>query len=166
LLQILPGLPFAPGHKNIVVIPLLLMASLATRSRFGGLSAGAAVGIVSFLLGYGKFGAFEILQFALPGLLADLLAPVLVGGSGLGLLVRLAILGALLGLARFAANFMVLMLAGSPELAWLAFTPMLISQVMFGGLSGLVCVYVVKRQSNHGFSESGQPGTKQGDTHA
>ncbi len=169
LLQILPGLPFAPGHKNVVVIPLLLMASLATRSRFGGFSAGVAVGIVSFLLGYGKFGAFEILQFALPGLLADLLAPVLVGGSGLGLLVRLAILGALLGLARFAANFMVLMLAGSPELAWLAFTPMLISQVVFGGLSGLVCVYVVKRQSNHGFNEPGQPGTtitKQGDTHA
>jgi len=168
LLQILPGLPFAPGHKNVVVIPLLLMASLATRSRFGGFSAGVAVGIVSFLLGYGKFGAFEILQFALPGLLADLLAPVLVGGSGLGLLVRLALLGALLGLARFAANFMVLMLAGSPELAWLAFAPMLISQVTFGGLSGLVCIYVVKRQSHHGFNESGQPGTNDSqarDTH-
>ena len=151
LLQILPGLPFAPGHKNVIVIPLLLMASLATRSRFGGFSAGLAVGIVSFLLGYGKFGAFEILQFALPGLLADLLAPVLVGGSGLMLLIRLAILGALLGLTRFAANFMVLMLAGSPELAWLAFTPMLISQTLFGALSGLVCVYIVKRQRSNGF---------------
>ena len=154
LLQILPGLPFAPGHKNIVVIPLLLMASLATRSRFGGFSAGLAVGIVSFLLGYGKFGAFEILQFALPGLLADLLAPVLVRGSGLVLLVRMAILGALLGLARFAANFMVLMLAGSPELAWLVFAPMLVSQVVFGGLSGLVCVYIVKRQRDNGFTET------------
>lgn len=159
LLQILPGLPFAPGHKNIVVIPLLLMASLATRSRFGGFSAGIAVGIVSFLLGYGKFGAFEILQFALPGLLADLLAPVLVGGSGFILLMRMAILGALLGLARFAANFMVLMLAGSPELAWLAFTPMLISQMMFGGLSSLVCVYIVKRQRSNGFIETEKPGT-------
>lgn len=157
LLQILPGLPFAPGHKNVIVIPLLLMASLSTHSRFGGFSAGLAVGIVSFLLGYGKFGAFEILQFALPGLLADLLAPVLVGGSGFMLLVRMAILGALLGLTRFAANFMVLMLAGSPELAWLAFTPMLISQMLFGGLSSLVCVYIVKRQRSNGFIAPDKP---------
>ena len=154
LLQLLPGLPFAPGHKNIVVIPLLLMASLATTSRFGGFSAGLTTGIVSFLLGYGKFGAFEILQFALPGLLADLLAPVLVGGTGLVLLVRLAVLGGLMGLTRFAANFMVLMLAGSPALAWLAFTPMLISQVTFGSLSSLICVYIVKRQRAKGFGET------------
>lgn len=153
LLQILPGIPFASGHKNVVVIPLLLMASLATTSRFGGFSAGIAAGIVSFLLGYGKFGIFEILQFALPGLMADLLRPVLVGGTGFMLLLRMTILGALLGLSRFAANFMVLMLAGSPELAWLAFTPMLISQIVFGGLSGLACVYIVKRQRNNGFIE-------------
>ena len=153
LLQILPGIPFASGHKNMVVIPLLLMASLATTSRFGGFSAGIAVGIVSFLLGYGKFGIFEVLQFALPGLLADLLVPLLVGGSGLLLLLRMMLLGAVLGLARFTANFMVLMLAGSPELAWLAFIPMLISQVVFGSLSGLICVYIVKRQRSNGFIE-------------
>ena len=159
LLQILPGIPFASGHKNVVVIPLLLMASLATSSRFGGFSAGIAVGIVSFLLGYGKFGILEILQFALPGLLADLLAPLLVRGTGLMLLTRMAILGALLGLSRFVANFMVLMLAGSPELAWLAFIPALISQVVFGGLSGLVCVYIVKRQRSSGFIEQRQSST-------
>lgn len=153
LLQILPGIPFASGHKNMVVIPLLLMASLATTSRFGGFSAGIAVGIVSFLLGYGKFGIFEVLQFALPGLLVDLLVPLLVGGSGLLLLLRMMLLGAVLGLARFTANFMVLMLAGSPELAWLAFIPMLISQVVFGSLSGFICVYIVKRQRSNGFIE-------------
>jgi len=145
LLQLLPGLPFAPGHKNMLVIPLLVMAAMLTRGRFGGFAAGFSVGIVSFLMGYGKFGIFEVLQFALPGLLADVLLPLLVSGSGFWLLLKLTILGGLIGLTRFAANFMILMLAGSPELAWVVFAPMLISQVVFGALSSLVCVYVVHK---------------------
>jgi hypothetical protein len=145
LLQLLPGLPFAPGHKNLLVIPLLALAAMSTHGKYGGFAAGFAVGIVSFLMGYGKFGVFEVLQFALPGLMADIMLPLLMAGSGLWLLIKLAFMGALIGLTRFAANFMILMLAGSPELAWLVFAPMLISQVLFGSLSCLVCIYVVNK---------------------
>jgi hypothetical protein len=148
LLQLLPGLPFAPGHKNLIVIPLLVMASMTTRGKLGGMAAGFSVGIVSFLMGYGKFGIFEILHFALPGLVADLLVPLLVGGSGFLLLTRLAILGALIGLTRFAANFMILILVGSPALAWAVFIPMLASQLLFGSLSCIVCIYIVKKYNN------------------
>ena len=148
LLQLLPGLPFAPGHKNLIVIPLLVMAAMTTKGRFGGMAAGFSVGIVSFLMGYGKFGIFEILHFALPGLVADLLVPLLVGGSGLFLLTRLAVLGALIGLTRFAANFMILILVGSPALAWAVFIPMLASQLLFGSLSCIVCIYIVKKHQN------------------
>jgi len=148
LLQLLPGLPFAPGHKNLIVIPLLVMATMTTHGKFGGMAAGFSVGIVSFLMGYGKFGIFEILHFALPGLAADLLVPLLVGGSGFLLLMRLAVLGALIGLTRFAANFMILILIGSPALAWLAFFPMLVSQLLFGSLSCIVCIYIVKKHQN------------------
>ena len=148
LLQLLPGLPFAPGHKNLIVIPLLVMASMTTRGKFGGMAAGFSVGIVSFLMGYGKFGIFEILHFALPGLVADLLVPLLVGGSGFLLLTRLAILGALIGMTRFAANFMILILVGSPALAWAVFIPMLASQLLFGSLSCIVCIYIVKKYQN------------------
>ena len=149
LLQLLPGLPFAPGHKNLIVIPLLVMASMTTHGRFGGMAAGFSVGIVSFLMGYGKFGIFEILHFALPGLMADLLVPLLVGGSGFLLLTRLAVLGALIGLTRFAANFMILILVGSPALAWAVFVPMLASQLLFGSLSCIVCLYIVKKHQNN-----------------
>lgn len=145
LLQLLPGLPFAPGHKNLIVIPLLLMAAMLTKGRFGGFTAGFSVGIVSFLMGYGKFGVFEVLHLALPGLLADILLPVMVAQSGFWLFLRLVILGGLLGLTRFATNFMILLLAGSPELAWIVFVPGLVSQVVFGALSSLVCVYVVNK---------------------
>ncbi len=148
LLQLLPGLPFAPGHKNLIVIPLLVMASMTTHGRFGGMAAGFSVGIVSFLMGYGKFGIFEIMHFALPGLIADLLVPLLVAGSGFFLLIRLAILGALIGLTRFAANFMILILVGSPALAWAVFIPMLASQLIFGSLSCIVCIYIVKKYKN------------------
>lgn len=149
LLQLLPGLPFAPGHKNLIVIPLLVMASMTTRGKFGGMAAGFSVGIVSFLMGYGKFGIFEIMHFALPGLVADLLVPILVGSSGLLLLIRLAVLGALIGLTRFAANFMILILVGSPALAWAVFIPMLASQLIFGSLSCIVCIYIVKKYNNN-----------------
>jgi len=120
LLQLLPGLPFAPGHKNLIVIPLLVMATMTTHSRFGGMAAGFSVGLV----------------------------PLLVGGTGLLLLIRLAILGALIGLTRFAANFMILILVGSPALAWAVFIPMLASQLLFGSLSCIVCIYIVKKYNN------------------
>ncbi len=64
VLQILPGLPVAPGHKNVLIIPLLLLASGLTRARFGGLWTGLTAGMVSVLSGYGKFGVLEIAHFA------------------------------------------------------------------------------------------------------
>ncbi len=148
LLQLLPGLPFAPGHKNLIVIPLLVMAAITTHGKFGGMAAGFSIGIVSFLMGYGKFGIFEVLHFALPGLVADLLAPLLISGSGFLLLTRLAVLGTLIGLTRFTANFMILILVGSPALAWVVFIPMLVSQLLFGSLSCIVCIYIVKKYQN------------------
>lgn len=145
LLQLLPGLPIAPGHKNLVIVPLIVIASLTTHSRWGGFSAGLAIGVVSFMLGYGKFGVLEITHFALPGLVADITVPVILAGNQRLLLVRFALLGALIGLTRFAANFLIILLAGAPELAWVAFAPMLISQTVFGALSCLIGVYVVSR---------------------
>lgn len=145
LLQLLPGMPIAPGHKNLIIVPLMIMAALGTRGRWGASSAGLAIGIASFMMGYGKFGILEVAHFALPGIAADLLAPVfLVGGRRL-ILFRLALFGAVIGLTRFAANFLVLMLAGSPALAWVLFTPMLVSQILFGALSSLMGVYVLDK---------------------
>jgi cobalt transport protein len=145
LLQLLPGLPIAPGHKNLVVVPLLVIAVLLTRSRWGGLQAGLAVGVASFMLGYGKFGFLEVAHFALPGWVADLLAPLLVRRLGPSLWLRFALLGAIIGLTRFAANFLIIILAGAPVLAWVVFMPMLVSQTLFGALSAPIGLYVVQK---------------------
>jgi intracellular septation protein A len=152
VLQVLPGVPIASGHKNLLIVPLLLFAAHATHMRFGGLAAGTAAGIVSFLLGYGKFGILEIAHFAVPGLFADLLMPLARARSRGGRLLQFALIGFTLGLGRFAANFLVIVLAGAPQLAFLLFAPMLVSQVAFGALSCLVSVLIVgtphKRTAN------------------
>ena len=102
-------------------------------------------------MGFGKFGVFEILHFALPGLVADGLTPFIRHASGKMVMVKLVMMGALIGLTRFVANFSVLLLAGSPKLAWVVFFPMLISQIIFGALSSLVCLIVIKKHFNGGW---------------
>ncbi|MDX1455061.1 MAG: energy-coupling factor transporter transmembrane component T [Gammaproteobacteria bacterium] len=141
--QVLPGLPIASGHKNIIIVPLLLFAASATHSRFGGLLAGSAVGIVSFLLGYGKYGVLEIAHFAVPGLLADLLVPFMKARSRRWQLAQFALAGLALGLGRFTANLLVIILAGAPLPAFLLFAPMLTSQMAFGALSCFASILIV-----------------------
>ena len=144
VLQVLPGIPFASGHKNVLIVPMFLYVSQATGMRFGGFAAGTAVGIVSFLLGYGKFGVLEIAHFALPGLLADLVTPLLRATAPAARLAQYALAGAVLGLGRFAANFLAILLAGAPEIAFALFAPLLLSQVVFGALSCFVSVLLIK----------------------
>ena len=138
LLQILPGLPMAPGHKNILVIPLLLFAARATYSRFGATTTATVAGIVSFMLGYGKYGILELAHFVVPGLLADVLTPLARASSRTGRLLQFIIIGAILGFGRFAANFLIIVLAGAPQIAFVLYLPMLVSQVVFGATSGFV----------------------------
>ncbi len=138
LLQIMPGLPLAPGHKNVLVIPLLLFAARATHGRFGATTTGLVAGIVSFMLGYGKYGILELAHLAVPGMLADLLTPLAGASSRPGRLAQFIVIGAILGLGRFAANFLIIVLAGAPQLAFVLYVPMLVSQVVFGAVSGFV----------------------------
>jgi len=144
VLQVLPGIPFASGHKNVLIVPLFLYVAQATGMRWGGFAAGTAVGIVSFLMGYGKFGVLEVAHFALPGLLADLVTPWLRATAPAARLAQYALAGAVLGLGRFAANFLAILLAGAPDVAFLLFAPLLISQVAFGALSCFVSVLLIK----------------------
>lgn len=153
MFQMLPGLPIAPGHKNLIIIPLIMLASLSTKIRYGGLAAGFATGMVSFFMGFGKFGIFEVLHFALPGLVADWLAPAVKQATGKMLALKLMLIGGLIGVTRFAANFAILILAGSPKLAWVVFIPMLTSQVIFGALSSFICMVVLSKHRKGGWFE-------------
>ena len=46
VLKLLPGLPFAPGHKALLLFPLYVLASRLTHSRWGGTAAGSIMGVI------------------------------------------------------------------------------------------------------------------------
>lgn len=161
MMRVMPGLPLAPGHKNLVMIPLFLLAAHWSTLRLGGLWTGITVGVVSFLLGFGKYGILEVAQFAVPGLMADLLSPLLKARSRGGRLAQFVLVGLLLGLGRFAANILVIVLAGAPQAAFVIFLPMLFSQMAFGGLSGLVSLAII--QPGGGPGETKGSGDKEGE---
>ncbi|MCP3916784.1 MAG: hypothetical protein GY711_14605 [bacterium] len=141
-LQVMPGLPVAPGHKNVLLLPFFLFAARNTHSRFGGLWVGTTIGLISFFSGHGKYGILELLHYIVPGLLADLMAPVLHGRGGWRLL-QLMVMGAIMGAGRFAANFAIILLTGGKFELFLVYSPMLVSQVVFGVLSGFVSLVLV-----------------------
>ena len=137
-----------------------------TYMRWGGSTAGLAVGIVSFMLGYGKYGILEIAHFVVPGVLADILMPLAHARSRGMQIVQYAAIGAVLGFGRFAANLLVIVLAGAPQIAFVLFLPALISQVSFGALSCFVSLVIVNRApESEVLSTSAQPDPKsmQGD---
>ncbi|MFT6288515.1 MAG: hypothetical protein ACJA09_003278 [Alcanivorax sp.] len=137
---ILPGLPISPGHKNLIIVPIFLYAAAATNSRFGGAKVGLAAGVLNFLLGYGKYGPLEVMQFFIPGLLADLMLPLVRRAPEKGLLSLLAlgVMGGILGAGRFTGNALAVLIAGAPITLILVMLPALASQVFFGFLGSFL----------------------------
>jgi len=139
VIQVLPGIPIAPGHKNVLIVPLFLLAAGLTQMRFGGLWTGLTVGIVSVLSGYGQYGVLEIAHYAVPGLMADVLLPLVRPHSQKWWhLTQFALIGAAMGAGRFAANFLMILIAGAPKMAFVLYLPMFVSQVSFGAISAFV----------------------------
>lgn len=158
-LKLLPNIPFAPGHKLVLLTPLYIVATLRTRTRFGATLTGLVMGTVAFLLGDGRYGIFEILKHVTPGILCDLFVPILLrlyasgapsgtpsgapsGASGSrsrtpGALAW-SVVGGLMGLGRFATIFTITLSVQAPAVAWAFLVPGLIIHTTFGVLSGLV----------------------------
>jgi len=141
-LKILPSIPFAPGHKLVLLTPLYIVAALATRSRFGATLTGLVMGLVAFLLGDGKYGIFEILKHVAPGILCDLFVPLLhrqrIGGLGWSLF------GGFVALGRFATILSVVALVQAPKVAYAMLAPGLLVHSLFGVASGYVTFHLLK----------------------
>jgi hypothetical protein len=145
-LKLLPNIPFAPGHKFVVLTPLYIVATLRTRTRFGATLTGLVMGSIAFLMGDGKYGIFEIAKHVVPGMLCDLLVPLVVRlgrGKPPGA-AALSIVGGVMGLGRFATNFMLVLMMQAPALAWAFFIPGLLAHTVFGVLSGFVSTPLIR----------------------
>lgn len=135
-LKVLPSIPFAPGYKMVVLLPLYVAASRLTRARLGGTITGLVMGTVAFLLGDGRYGIFEILKHLAPGLLCDLLLPLFLAGGRKPGQVAWSLFGGVIAVGRFATIFCVTLAVQAPAVAWAFVTPRLAGDIFFGLMSG------------------------------
>ena len=142
-LKLLPGLPFAPGHKGVLLIPLYIAAGLMTRSRAGSTMTGLTMGTVAFLLGDGRYGIFEVAKHVAPGVLVDALLPLMRVGRVRRGVVAWAIFGLVVALGRFATITAIALAVQAPALVYAVLVPGLLIHAVFGVLSGIVTAPLV-----------------------
>ena len=143
-LKVLPGLPFAPGHKGIILLPFYIIAYDLTASRWGATKLGVVIGVTSFLMGEGKFGPFEILRHIAPGLFVDLVMPAvrrLVPEPGAFLY---ALVGTGAALMRVSTLLAVAYFVEAPKVFYAFLVPIVITNTVFGFLSGFVTFHLMK----------------------
>lgn len=142
MLKFLPGIPFAPGIKGVVLLPLYVLASQRTRSRWGGTAAGSIMGVIGFLQGEGRYGVLDVLQHVAPGLVIDLTTP-LVRRLPQSAFVYCA-LGFVATIARTVTEWLVLLLLGARAEAYLYPAVGMVPMLIAGTLSGFVTVYLLR----------------------
>lgn len=144
MLRIAPGLPFAPGHKSVVLLPLYILAASLTRGRWSGTVLGASVGLLSFAFGGGRHGIFEVFKHIAPGIIVDVFSPWLRARRGGGSVSRYAFVGSVAAVGRFATTVVIVLLMGAPPEFFAMTSPLAIVHVGFGAVSGLVTLALIR----------------------
>jgi hypothetical protein len=144
MLKLLPSLPFAPGHKLVLLTPLYIVAALLTRSRLGATLTGLVMGSVAFLMGDGRYGIFEIFKHVAPGVICDMFMPWMLRGGRLPGGIAWSAFGGLIAAGRFATIFTVTLAVQPPAVAYAILVPGLTVNVFFGVASGYVSYHLVK----------------------
>ncbi len=142
VLKILPGLPFAPGHKVVLLFPLYVLASRLTYSRWGATAAGSIMGVIAFLQGDGRFGVLEILKHIAPGLVIDIGEPFVrrLPSWAFGY----CLLGFAAAVARISTDLLLVVLLGARAEVYLFPAAVLVPNLIAGLLSGFVTTYVLR----------------------
>jgi hypothetical protein len=142
MVKTLPGLPFAPGHKNVIMLPMYVLAREASGARFGATSCGACMGLLSFLMGDGRYGIFEVAKHIVPGLLVDLLYPPIQRIFGVRVWSMTA-LGVVLATGRLATEVGIAFMLGAPA-AFFAYIGIAgVTHLGAGALSGPISAALV-----------------------
>jgi hypothetical protein len=142
MVKFLPGLPFAPGHKALILFPLYVLASRLTYSRWGGTAAGSIMGVIGFLQGDGRFGVLEILKHLAPGFVIDLAEPLVrrLPGWALGY----CFLGIAAAAGRITTELVLVLLLGARAEVYLFPAAVLVPNLLAGLLSGFVTIFVLR----------------------
>lgn len=143
-LKVMPGLPVAPGHKGVVLLPFYIVAAELTRSRWGATQLGVVIGVTSFLLGEGKFGVFEVLRHVTPGLFVDLVMPALHRLRAAPGALLYALVGTGAALTRLSTLLVVASFVEAPAVFYAFLLPMAVSNTVFGFVSGFVTFHLMR----------------------
>jgi len=142
MLRILPGLPFASGHKTVLLFPLYVLAARLTQSRWGATAAGSIMGVIGFLQGDGRFGVLEMLKHVAPGLVIDVGEPLVRRWPAWAL--GYCVLGVFAAIARTATEFVIVFFLGARAEIYLFPAVKLVPNLIAGLLSGFVSVFVLR----------------------
>jgi len=142
MLKFLPGVPFAPGIKGVVLLPLYVLASQRTFSRWGGTATGSIMGVVGFLQGDGRYGVLDILQHVAPGLVIDLAMPLVRRLPQTAF--TYCALGFVATIARTTTAWVVVLALGSRAEMYLYPAVGMVAMLIAGTLSGFVTVYLLR----------------------
>lgn len=142
MLKLLPGIPFAPGIKGILLLPLYVLASQRTWSRWGGTAAGTIMGLLAFLQGDGRYGVLDVLQHVGPGLVIDLAMPLVRRLPQTA--ATYCALGFVATITRTATEWAVVLLLGTRAEVYLYPIVGMIPMLIAGTLSGFVTVYLLR----------------------
>jgi hypothetical protein len=142
MLKFLPGLPFASGHKALLLFPLYVLAARLTYSRWGATTAGTIMGVIGFLQGDGRFGVLEILKHIAPGLVIDVADPLVrrLPGWALGY----CLLGLVAAVARTSTELVLVFLLGARAEIYLFPAAKLVPNLLAGFLSGFVTLFMLR----------------------
>jgi hypothetical protein len=142
ILKFLPGVPFASGHKGLLLIPLYILAARLTYSRWGGTVAGAIMGLIGFLQGDGRFGILEVLKHVAPGVVVDLADPLMRRLTNRAF--SYCLLGLAAAVARTTTEFIVIFFLGARVEVYLFPAARLVPNLVAGFLSGFVTFFLLR----------------------
>ena len=142
MLKFLPGLPFASGHKALLLFPLYVLAARLTYSRWGATTAGTIMGVIGFLQGDGRFVVLEVLKHIAPGVVIDLADPLVrrLPVWALGY----CLLGLVAAVARTSTEVILVFLLGARAEIYLFPAAKLVPNLLAGFLSGFVTLFVLR----------------------
>lgn len=145
MVKIAPGLPLAPGHKNILLFPIFIYAIIKSDKKNAGSQIGLISGILHFSLGFGKYGPLSLIEFLLLGWIFDLAMRFSKKKTSLWFVM---LLGGAGGLVRIFTEIALAYILGMPGTFYIIYLPYVISQVAFGAASGLITKAILKPQKN------------------
>ena len=144
-MKITPGLPIAPGHKNVLIIPFFILAGRMSNKMFPATSIGLISGLVHMMAGFGKYGPLGPLQFMVPGILIDVLNRVFKNSNSI---LIFGLMGLIAGAGRVAAELALAAMVGMPPEFYLVYSPFIFMQCLFGLLSAPVTKYLYNNLQN------------------